>query len=121
MISEHISLPDLHPTEPLSQVVFIYDYIQLIFESRYFNLYNLTQLVQHDMAYDQGHSGFCDALVSLMGNRVVQVYHCTRYKLVLEFENGAKLYVPAALKFVCGPEAFQSEDIHGRLIVGQNN
>ncbi len=36
-------LPKLKPSEPLSQVVFVHDYLQLIFQDEGFNIYNLSE------------------------------------------------------------------------------
>ena len=33
---------DLQPVEPLSQVVFVHDYLQLVFQDRAFTLYNVV-------------------------------------------------------------------------------
>lgn len=37
-------VPNLIPLEPLSQVVFIHDYLQLVFQDESFSIYNLAEL-----------------------------------------------------------------------------
>jgi len=68
-------VPNLKPSEPLSQVVFIHDYLQLIFQDEGFNIYNLAEVERHGVKVSQGQPGFCDAVVSLIGQRVVAASH----------------------------------------------
>ena len=44
MIDERFPPPNLCPAEPLSQVVFIHDYLQLVFQSQCLSVYNLAQI-----------------------------------------------------------------------------
>jgi len=75
--------PNLKPVEPLSQVVFIHDYLQLIFQDERFNIYNLAQVDLQGKKLTQGQSGFCDAVVSLIGQRVTAASHSDTYALRL--------------------------------------
>ena len=40
--------PNLKPSEPLSQVVFIHDYLQLVFQDECFNVYNAAEVVWNE-------------------------------------------------------------------------
>ncbi|MEC5398114.1 hypothetical protein [Uliginosibacterium sp. H1] len=120
MTVEHLPPPDLCPVEPLSQVVFVHDYIQLVFQAQGFSIFNLAQVTHRGLTLTQGNPGFCDALVSLIGCSVLQAHHCESYKLTLEFKNGESFFVPAAPAYVRGPEAFQYDGSNEYLVVEQN-
>ena len=120
MAGELFPPPDLRPSEPLSQVVFVHDYLQLVFQSQCFSIYNLAQVTRGEVIINQGTLGFCDALVSLIGNRVLHARHCESHKLMLEFENGDKFFVPTGADHVRGPEAFQYDGSNEYLVVEQN-
>ena len=90
--------PNLIPVEPLSQVVFVHDYFQLVFQDDTFNIYNLAEVVREGAVLRQGQVGFCDAVVGLIGKSVVSFTTAPRGELVLSFESGASLRV------VGGPE-----------------
>ncbi len=120
MIDERFPPPDLCPAEPLSQVVFIHDYLQLVFQSQCLSVYNLAQIEHMGATLTQGSSGFCDALVSLIGSAVLRAHHNERYKLILEFQNGSNFFVPVAAEYVRGPEAFQFVGTDEYLVVEQN-
>lgn len=111
---------DLCPVEPLSEVAFVHDYIQLVFQSQNFSIYNRAQVTQSSLTLTQGDQGFCDVLVGLIGCSVLQAYSNEQYKLVLEFENGEKFLVPSAAEYVHGPEAFQYNGANDHCVVDQN-
>jgi len=120
MIDEHFPPPNLCPDEPLTQVVFIHDYLQLVFQSQCLSVYNLAQLEQNGTTLTQGASGFCDSLVGLIGCAVVRAHRNDRYKLILEFQNGDKFLIPSAGEYVRGLEAFQFNGSDEFLVVEQN-
>ena len=120
MVDERFPPPDLCPSEPLSQVVFIHDYLQLVFQSQCLSVYNLAKVERMGGTYTQGSSGFCDALVGLIGSTVLRAHHNEKYKLILEFQNGNNFLVPAASEYVRGPEAFQFTGTDEYLVVEQN-
>lgn len=96
---------DLQPCMPLSQVVFVHDYLQLIFQERSFTLYNLTTYSLGSGEHRQGHPGFCDALVSLIGQTARAEELGDR--LLLHFSGGAVLSVSGAGLDARGPEAWR--------------
>ena len=99
--------PNLLPSDPLSQVVFVHDYIQLVFQDTSFSLYNTTRLTIGKSSVLQGQAGFADALVALIGLRVASVSTQADLALALLFENGVKLQVLRGKPYAQGPEAFQ--------------
>ena len=82
---------ELLPTEQLSQMVFVHDYIQLVFQDERFSIYNRASITLNDTALKQRETGFADALVSLIGQRVVSVREATEPMLTLVFERGVQV------------------------------
>jgi hypothetical protein len=109
---------DLQPIEPLSQVVFVHDYLHLVFQDRGFTLYNVVTYSAGADELHQGQPGFCDALVSLIG----QIARAEAFadKLQLRFLGGAVVSVPVAGPDTCGPEAWQFSQLGGPTVVEQN-
>ena len=85
--------PNLIPAEPLSQVVFVHDYFQLVFQDDTFNIHNLAEVVWEGDILRQGQVGFCDAVVGLIGRRVISFTTASRGELILSFESEANLRV----------------------------
>lgn len=109
---------DPQPIEPLSQVVFVHDYLQLIFQDCAFTLYNLATCSTGSGDFRQGQSGFCDALVSLLG-QTARV-EALSDKLLLHFSSGATVSIPISGPDTRGPEAWQFGQLGGPTIVEQN-
>lgn len=99
--------PNLVPQEPLSQVIFIHDYLQLVFQDEVFSIYNVSKLVNDGTELTQGTPGFCDAMVNLIEQHVVGVSSTTEYPLSLMFNNGSQFVVLGGDLGSRGPEAFQ--------------
>ena len=111
--------PRLLPESPISQVVFAHDYVQLIFQDENLSLYNSVVVRLGAIEYEQGSAGFIDALVSLIGEAVVEVGASEKFALLLNFEHRAQVQV-LRTRGVKGPEAFQFNGRHGLLVVEQN-
>jgi len=114
-------VPNLKPSEPLSQVVFIHDYLQLIFQDEGFNIYNLAEVEQRGVTVRQGEPGFCDAVVALIGQRVATVSRSDAHVLKLSFEGGVQLAVRNDEEAVAGPEAFEFNGKNQPTVVEQNS
>jgi hypothetical protein len=110
--------PSLVPPQPLSKVVFVHDYLQLVFGSDVFTLYNRVQLKIGSALMVQGETGFCDELVRLISQKVLETHD--RHALTMAFENGAELSVLNGETDVSGPEAFQYDGPDNLIIVEQN-
>ncbi|WP_028208236.1 restriction endonuclease subunit S domain-containing protein [Paraburkholderia nodosa] len=95
----------LVPVEPLSQVVFIHDYFQLVFQEERFTVYNRSAVADRESVIRQGTVGFCDKLVELIGQSVVAVTQTDAYVLCLRFSGGAAFQIEADLD-PSWPEAF---------------
>jgi len=103
------------PIEPLSQIVFIHDYLQLVFQDACFCIYNTAELRQGGNSLSQGQHGFCDVLVSLIGQPLTSVSAAP--SLALTFQNGTVLVVAQSGQ---GPEAWQYISLSEPTLVKQN-
>ena len=110
--------PDLQPVDPLSQVVFVHDYLQLVFQDCAFTLYNPATYAKDATVLRQGQPGFCDALVSLIdqGARA----EVRGEGLLLHFVGGAVVSVSTSGPDARGPEAWQFGRLGGPYVVEQN-
>jgi hypothetical protein len=106
---------EILPVEPLSQVVFIHDYFQLVFQEACFSIYNAAELRQGKSSLSQGQLGFCDSLVSLIGQRVTSA--SASPSLSLTFQGGTVLVVAQSGQ---GPEAWQYNSFGELIEVMQN-
>jgi hypothetical protein len=110
--------PSLQPEDPLSQVVFVHDYVQLVFQDCAFTLHNLATLTVGGVVLTQGEAGFCDALVSLI-EQPARV-EASSGSLSLHFSGGAVVSVATSGAMVRGPEAWQFCRLGGPAVVEQN-
>ena len=110
--------PDLQPNEPLSQIVFVHDYMQLIFQDCSFTLWNVVSLTGAAGSLRQGAPGFCDAVVGLVGQTAQVVVSDTQ--LAFHFNAGSTLAVPTSGKDARGPEAWMLRRLGGPTVVEQN-
>jgi hypothetical protein len=109
---------DLQPVEPLSQVVFVHEYLQLVFQDLVFTLYNIATCSTGSGDLRQGQPGFCDALVSLIDQTARA--EVLADKLLLHFSSGTVVSVPVSGPDVRGPEAWQFGQLGGPTVVEQN-
>jgi hypothetical protein len=105
----------LLPAAELSQIVFVHDYLQMVFDSERFSIYNRAALRVSGQILAQGSPGFADALVRLIGRRALDAQ--TEPSLVFQFEGGVSLTVESA---GVGPEAWQYNGNGGEIVVAQN-
>ena len=106
--------------EPLSSVVFVQDYIQLVFQDLYFNLYNPVSVHRESRTLREADIGFADELRRLIGQRVVDTSAQERQFVTVKFERGTQVTVSLRPEDVTGPEAFELANGKGLWIVEQN-
>lgn len=106
--------PDILPIEPLSRVVFIHDYLQLVFQDACFSIYNPAELKLDSSLLLSGQPGFCDVLVSLIGQPLTSALSSP--SLSLTFQNGTVLTVAQIGQ---GPEAWQYAALGEPIVVEQ--
>lgn len=107
--------PNILPTAPLSEVAFVHDYFQLVFQDACFSIYNAAELSEHGKVFSQGNPGFCDALVGLIGQSLSSAL--VKPTLSLTFQGGAVLVVTSHSS---GPEAWQYNSSGNPVVVEQN-
>lgn len=106
--------------EPLSQVVFVHDYIQLVFQGTYFNLYSRVTVHCGGCTLGSSDVGFADELRRLVGERVVDTWSEEGQFNVVKFERGTQVSVSLRAEDANGPEAFELGDNKGLCVVQQN-
>lgn len=111
----------LMDAKPLSQVVFVHDYVQFVFQNTYFNLYNPVTVGLGDRTLSRNDLGFCDELCRLIGHRVVDTSTEVGRVASVEFENGTRVSVSLRTEDATGPEAFELGDNKGTCVVQQND
>jgi hypothetical protein len=111
-----MSSPSLTPQAPLSQVVFVHDYLQLVFDDERFSIFNPCLLSVAGRDVRAGTMGFCDSLVALIGQTATR--SSTSELLLLCFSGGATLTV---LRSNSGSvEAFTFHGEHNLVVVERN-
>lgn len=110
--------PNLLPTDPLTQVVFVHDYVQLVFQDAGFSVYNRLTINQGGDLVDREHVGFCDRLVRLIGETIRDVCVGADNTLRLTFENGTELCVVPDGDSV---EGWQFNSLNQPAVVFQNS
>lgn len=109
------------PNEPLSQVVFIHDYLQLHFQQDVLSVFNESKIVASETALTRGEPGFCDLLVGLIGKRAVELaFGYDGCAVILKFEDGTQFAVLSGESAARGPEAFTLDAPNLPTIVEQN-
>lgn len=109
--------PNLLPPDSLSQVVFVHNYFQLVFQDSGFSIYNAATLYSNGVSLLQGQPGFCDRLVGLIGQALLAADAPDDSSLVLTFQDGSALTVVSAGP---GPEAWQYNSLGCSTVVAQN-
>ena len=110
----------MQPAHPLSQVVFIHDYIQLVFQTATFTIYNSSSIGFNGNLVVQGTSGFADQLVQQIGQHAQAINVPGEHALSLLFEGGATLKVNRRDEKNPGPEAFEALTDSGDIIMEMN-
>lgn len=111
---------NFQPPGKLSEVTFIHDYIQISFQDSGFSLYNRVAVRTEAGLFNQGEPGFCDALVSLIGQRAASVTLDVASALKFAFSGGETIVVLVDDASIRGPEAWQMHPPSGEFVVGQN-
>jgi hypothetical protein len=111
-------IEQLLKSSPLSQVIFVHDYIQLIFESIGLSIFNKVELHSDGKVLQRKDLGFCDPLVSLIDQPVAKIEIEIDKDFSITFENLTTLVISLHPNDAIGPEAFQLVDGQGVIIVG---
>jgi hypothetical protein len=92
---------------PLSQVVFVHDYLQMVFGDSRLSIYATATVSSTSRSLVRSDVGFCDALVALIGKTVTSADYARMRQLRLTFENGESVTVSLLGDAAIGPELFQ--------------
>ena len=90
--------------EELSSVEFVADYVQLRFNSPPVNLYVWPRIHAGNAVLKRPTAGYVDALVGLIGDRLIAADEVLDLGLVLDFADGTRLAVPLDGTDAQGPE-----------------
>ena len=112
---------DARPIGPLTQVIFVHDYIQVKFDDDIYSLYNRLEIQNASGVLRQGQDGFTDALVNLIGHAITSDSREPGAALVLLFDNQSTLRVLEGPENENGPEAYHYAAANGSIVVEQNS
>jgi len=107
------------PRVPLSEVRFVQDYVQLVFQDGTLSVYNEATVCSDGKRFSTGEPGFTDALVQLIGRRPESVRQDPETILKIHFDDGSTFAVLKANPGSTTLEAFQFTHEAG-IVVGQN-
>jgi hypothetical protein len=80
---------------PLTSVVFVMDYLQLVFDESRFNLTRWPRVVHGDKTLKLNDPGYRDAICNLIGQRVSKAYFSNNNKtFAVEFDNRTLIEMP---------------------------
>lgn len=103
-------------TEPLSQVVFIHDYLQLVFQDWTLTINPIEGVTVGARRVGWGQSGFSDALTALIGRRVADT-SVERNSFVIRFDDGTNVEISLDEAYAAGPEIMQLDNRSGSSFV----
>src|SRR6202795_3929834 len=107
------SFKAIFTTDPLSQVKFVHDYIQLVFQSSHISFYNPVTIHLPERPLLRNDIGFCDHLVALIEKRVIDVRSEPKKSLDLHFENRWIVSLSLQPEHYSGPEAYDARGADG--------
>ena len=99
---------ELKNWEMLSQVWFVHDYVQLQFHDDHtLNVYNPFSVAKEEFSYKQGQLGYADALVNIIGSKIIEVNYQQFSNFSLTFSCGSIFEINLSKGVVNFPEAFE--------------
>jgi hypothetical protein len=104
-------------TRRLDAVIFVQDYVQLVFKGARFTAFLCPTVRNTDDKFDPSTAGYRDALCNQINKVVIDAYKIQGEKLVLEFDDRSVLEVSLKPENQIGPEAAMLSDAKGRLSV----
>ena len=94
--------------EPLSQVWFVHDYIQLQFQDQTVTIMNTPELkLPSGVTLGRNDVCFCDTLVSQIEQSIQDTKLFNGQQFTIKFESGIELVVPLTAEAANGPEALK--------------
>ena len=101
-------IEQLENSEPLSQVWFVHDYIQLQFQDRTVSILNEPSLrLPSGQVIGRSSVGFCDQLVAQIDQPIHDAKLVEGECFTIQFGSGVELVVPLTGDAAKGPEALE--------------
>ena len=92
--------------EPLSQVVFVHNYVQFRFQDVVLSVFSRLTVTSDGRVLNRPDPGFCDALVKLIEKRVAATEYSEGKHMRLTFTGGSVVSVSLRGEDAMGPELF---------------
>jgi hypothetical protein len=105
--------------EPLSQVVFVHDYVQLVFQDTTLSVYCSMSIASPRDSIGWRGPGWCDALVALIGQSVNSVDYLPRDHLRITFSDASVLRICLLASRATSDELFKIDRLGSATIVEQ--
>lgn len=113
----HGAYAALANAQPLSEVRFVRDYLQLVFEPYTLTIYARLSVEIERRVLDRSALGFCDCVCRLIGERVVRVERDDGVRLSIVFSDGTRLMVSLRDDDAVAPEVAMLTDDRGFMMV----
>jgi len=101
----------------LSEVRFVHDYVQFIWEPHTLSLYAPLRVLAEGRPLARSDVGFCDSICSLIGQSLTAVTRQEHEQLEFAFSNGTKVLVSLRSEDAVGPEVAQLSTPGGEIMV----
>lgn len=101
----------------LSEVRFVHDYVQFIFEPHTLSLYAPLHVLTDGHALARGNVGYYDSICSLIGQNLTDVTRHERKRLEFAFSNGTKVILSLRSEDAAGPEIAELSTPSGEIMV----
>ena len=101
----------------LSEVRFVHDYVQFIFEPHTLSLYAPLRVVAAGRILARGDVGYYDNICSLIGETLAAVTRQEREQLEFAFSNGTKVALSLCSEDAAGPEVAELSTLDGEIMV----
>jgi hypothetical protein len=106
----------LRPESPLTAVVEVHDYLQLVFADETLTVLNPIEVRASPMAMPSGAASGAEEARRLVGRRVLNATPSAGALLTLVFEGGAQIIVLPAHERSAGTEAFVFAGRHAHVV-----
>jgi hypothetical protein len=101
----------------LSEVRFVHDYVQFIFEPHTLSLYAPLHISTEGRALARGDVGYYERICSLIGENLADVTRYKRKQLEFAFSNGTKVILSLRTEDAAGPEIAELSTSGGEIMV----
>ena len=107
----------LAQADPLSEIRFVHDYLQLVFWPHTLSLYPKLEVHAGGRRLTSSDNGYFDSICRLIGQKLVAVTREEKMRLSFRFASGTSLLVSLRPGDAVGPEVAMLADDKGGLMV----